>query len=465
MLNSLWLGLILISVLLGALTGRLDAVTNGAFAAAKDAVMVIALPLAGLMGLWLGFLRLADLAGLVEALARLLHPLLKFLFPDIPAGHPALGSMVLNMAANMLGLGNAATPFGLRAMRDLESLNPNPGIASNAMCTFLAINTSSIQLVPATAIAILAAQGSKQPTAVLASALLASFTAAVTAIAAVKILQRLPVFRVGNIPQKSPVSTQQETSPSQSSHDAAPSFVPRPLSSGGRICLSAFGASFVLLTLTMLFPDLFTGALSAFSSILPEAPKLSLPALPESLQNQSGLPKALGTLSLLAVPFLLAFFALYAALRGVKVYEEFVTGAKEGWQVAMRVIPYLLAILVGVRMFREAGAIELVAAALSPILQPLGVQTDLLPLILVRPLSGSATTGLFTELVTRFGADSLTARTAATIYGSTETTFYVLAVYFGSVAIHKGRHALATGLIADATGALASIYICRWLFA
>jgi spore maturation protein B len=170
-------------------------------------------------------------------------------------------------------------------------------------------------------------------------------------------------------------------------------------------------------------------------------------------------------LSLLAVPFILAFFALYAALRGVKVYEEFVTGAKEGWQVAMRVIPYLLAILVGVRMFREAGAIELVAAVLSPVLQPLGVETDLLPLILVRPLSGSATTGLFTELVTRFGADSLIARTAATIYGSTETTFYVLAVYFGSVAIHKGRHALATGLVADATGALASIYISRWLFA
>jgi spore maturation protein SpmA len=465
MLNSLWLGLILISVLLGALTGRLDAVTNGAFAAAKDAVMSIALPLAGLMGLWLGFLRLADLAGLVESLARLLHPLLRFLFPDVPAGHPALGSMVLNMAANMLGLGNAATPFGLRAMRDLESLNPTPGIASNAMCTFLAINTSSIQLVPATAIAILAAQGSKQPTAVLASALLASLTAAVTAIAAVKILQRLPVFRIDNVPQNSPGSTRPEAPSAQSLDDVAPSFIPRPLSSGGRICLWAFVASFVLLTLTMLFPDLFTGVLSALRSILPGTPELSLPALPESLQNQSGLPKALGTLSLLAVPFLLAFFALYAALRGVKVYEEFVTGAKEGWQVAMRVIPYLLAILVGVRMFREAGAIELVAAALSPILQPLGVQTDLLPLILVRPLSGSATTGLFTELVTRFGADSLTARTAATIYGSTETTFYVLAVYFGSVAIHKGRHALATGLIADATGALASIYICRWLFA
>ncbi len=465
MLNSLWLGLILISVLLGACTGRLDAVTNGAFAAAKDAVMSIALPLAGLMGLWLGFLRLADLAGLVESLARLLHPLLRFLFPEVPAGHPAMGSMVLNMAANMLGLGNAATPFGLRAMRDLETLNPHPGVASNAMCTFLAINTSSIQLVPATAIAILAAQGSTQPTAVLASALLASLTAAVTAVAAVKILQRLPVFRLPDFPTSQCPSPRIETASTQPDTNTVSSFVPNSLTATGRLCLYAFAASFVLLALSMLSPELFTAPLAAVRSLHPGLADLALPKLPEALSQQSGLPKVLGALSLLAVPFLLAFFALYAALRGVKVYEEFVTGAKEGWQVAMRVIPYLLAILVGVRMFREAGAIELVASALAPILQPLGVQTDLLPLILVRPLSGSATTGLFTELVTRFGADSLTARTAATIYGSTETTFYVLAVYFGSVAIHKGRHALATGLVADATGALASIYICRWLFA
>jgi len=464
MLNALWLGLILIAVILGAFTGRLDAVTNGAFAAAKDAVMSIALPLAGLMGLWLGFLRLAELAGLVEALARLLHPLLRLLFPEVPAGHPAMGSMVLNMAANMLGLGNAATPFGLRAMRDLDSLNPHPGIATNAMCTFLAINTSSIQLVPATAIAILAAQGSAQPTAVLATALLASLTAAVTGITTVKLLQRLPVFK---IPSAQPVTRSAQYSHSSapsSDQQATPSFTPSPLATQGRLCLYAFAAVFVFLALSMLCPNLFAKPLELLHAAHPSLAGISLPQLPEALRLQAGLPQALGILSLLAVPFLLAFFALYAALRSVKVYEEFVTGAKEGWQVAMRVIPYLLAILVGVRMFREAGAIEIIASALSPILQPLGVQTDLLPLILVRPLSGSATTGLFTELVTRFGADSLTARTAATIYGSTETTFYVLAVYFGSVAIHKGRHALATGLVADATGAMASIFICRWMF-
>jgi len=465
MLNTLWLGLILVSVFLGAFTGRLDAVTNGAFAAAKDAVMAIALPLAGLMGLWLGFLRLAELSGLVESLARLLHPLLRLLFPEVPAGHPAMGSMVLNMAANMLGLGNAATPFGLRAMRDLETLNPHPGIASNAMCTFLAINTSSIQLVPATAIAILAAQGSAQPTAVLATALLASLTAAIAGITTVKLLQRLPVFRINPSQATAHTSERTQTAAAQPDQQATPTLTPSPLTPGDRLCLYTFAAVFVLLALTMLCPQLFDGALAWLRSAHSSLSSLSLPQLPEALRKQSGLPQALGTLSLLAVPFLLAFFALYAALRGVKVYEEFVTGAKEGWQVAMRVIPYLLAILVGVRMFREAGAIELIASALSPVLQPMGVQTDLLPLILVRPLSGSATTGLFTELVVRFGADSLIARTAATIYGSTETTFYVLAVYFGSVAIHKGRHALAAGLVADATGALASIFICRWMFA
>lgn len=465
MLNTLWLGLILISVLLGGFTGRLDGVTNGAFAAAKDAIMSVALPLAGLMGLWLGFLRLAELSGLVETLARLLHPFLRRLFPEVPEGHPAMGSMVLNMAANMLGLGNAATPLGLRAMRDLETLNPHPGVASNAMCTFLAINTSSLQLIPATAIAILAAQGSKQPTAVLGTALLASATAAVTGIAAVKLLQKLPVFRIPKSDTALHVPARTAAAPQPETHAPEPNFNPRNLTFGGRVALCLLAASFVLLALMLLCPAVFQGPLEMLRSHFPPLAKLALPVLPDALKNQTGLPKVVGTFSLLAVPYILAFFALYAALRGVKVYEEFVNGAKEGWQVAMRIIPYLLAILVGVRMFREAGAIEWIAAALAPALTPLGIDTDLLPMILVRPLSGSATTGLFTEVVTKFGADSLIARTAATIYGSTETTFYVLAVYFGSVGIQRGRHALATGLLADASGAIASIFICRWMFA
>ncbi|MEI6871719.1 MAG: nucleoside recognition domain-containing protein [Verrucomicrobiota bacterium] len=467
MLNGLWLGLILISIFLGGFTGRLEAVTNGAFSAAKDAITGVALPLAGMMGLWLGLLRLAERSGLVEALARTLHPVTRMLFPEVPEGHPAMGAMVLNMAANMLGLGNAATPLGLKAMRSLETLNPHPGVATNAMCTFLAINTSSIQLVPATAIAILAAQGSRQPTAILATALLASLIAAIVGITAVKLLQRLPVFRI----RPEHLTPQPATEPlgNNASHDSDPApsseVPPKPLTKAGILLLGMYCCLFALLACMLLFPTWFTPVFDNLSKWSSGFLSLSVPPLPEALENQTGLPKLLGVLSLLAVPFLIGFFVLSAAVRGVKVYEEFVSGAKEGPQVALRIVPYLTAIVDGVRMFREAGAVELVSRALSPVLQPLGISADLLPLILVRPLSGSATTGLFTELVTKFGPDSLIARTAATIFGSTETTFYVLAVYFGSVGIRRGRHALATGLIADATGAVASIAICRWIFA
>lgn len=455
MLNSIWLGLILSSVILAGLTGKLDAVTNGAFAAAKDAVLTIALPLVGLMALWLGFLRLAELSGLVATLAKALHPLLKRLFPEIPEGHPAMGSMLLNMAANMLGLGNAATPLGLRAMRHLESLNPHPGTATNAMCTFLAINTSSIQLIPATAVAILSAQGAKQPTVIIGTAFLATCVSTLAGVSAVKLLQNLRIFQPNNsdhLPQTP------EAAPPIQSQENAPA-APQRLSPIGILLICLFTLVTALTAVFLLFPE----SAAPIQNII--RTKLSLPAPAPSAPHQPGLSSILNSLSLMAVPFLLAFFALYAALRKVKVYEEFLTGAKEGWEVAVRIIPPLVAILVAVKMFREAGGIQILASLLSPILSPLGIPSELLPLILVRPLSGGATTGLFSELVTQFGPDSLLARSAATIFGSTETTFYVLAIYFGSVGIKRGRHALAAGLIADAAGALASIAICRWMFA
>ncbi|MEI6712415.1 MAG: nucleoside recognition domain-containing protein [Verrucomicrobiota bacterium] len=467
MLNVLWLGLILASVLLGGFTGKLDAVTNGAFAAARDSVVSIALPLAGLMALWLGFLRLAELSGLVALLANALHPLLRRLFPDVPSGHPAMGAMLLNMAANALGLGNAATPLGLRAMRHLESLNPNPGTATNAMCTFLAINTSSIQLIPTTAVAILAAQGSKQSTVIVGTAFIATCISTLAGVSSVKLLERLKVFR---LPATAPLSSQDNppspTPPPPTESTPPSSFTPpNELSARGRLLLLGLASCALFLAASMLFPASLEALLNALKSAVPSLSGLHLPPVPESVQSQTGISRVLNSISILSVPFLLAFFALYAALRGIKVYEEFLTGAKEGWEVAIRIIPPLVAILVGVKMFREAGGIQILANLLSPILDPLGVPTELLPMILVRPLSGGATTGLFTELVTQFGPDSLLARTAATIFGSTETTFYVLAVYFGSVSIQRGRHALAAGLIADVAGAAASIAICRWMFA
>jgi spore maturation protein SpmA len=456
MLNAIWLALILGSILLGGFTGRLEALTQGAFAAARDAVMNIALPLAGLMALWLGFLKLAELSGLVTLLGRALSPLLRRLFPEIPAGHPALGAMVLNMAANMLGLGNAATPLGLRAMRHLESLNPHPGTATNAMCTFLALNTSSVQLIPATAVAILSAQGSRNPTAIVGTAFLATCAAALAGILSVKLLQTWSLFK---IPPNAPPPLNPDAFPDpqpasdpKPALEVAPEGAPPDLSASGRTLLYLYVLALLLLLV-----------LHGFPNSLPQNLGGPFPA-PKSLQGAAGFSRLIQVISLVAIPGLLGFFVLNAFLRGIKVYEQFLNGAKEGWEVSMRILPPLVAILVGVKMFREAGGIQGISSLLAPILSPLGIPSELLPLILIRPLSGGATTGLFTELVTQFGADSLLARTAATIYGSTETTFYVLAVYFGSVGIQKGRHALPAGLIADATGALASIAVCRWMF-
>ncbi len=194
MLNYIWLGLVLCAVLIGGWNGQMKELTDGAFNMAKVAVMDISLPLIGIMALWLGIMRLAEKSGMVQLLARCLRPILVWLFPDVPADHPAMGSMLLNMAANMLGLSNAATPFGLRAMKDLESLNPRPGTASNAMCTFLAINTSSIQLIPVTAVGILAVNGSTNPSAIIGTAFISTLIAALCAITAVKLLERLPMF-------------------------------------------------------------------------------------------------------------------------------------------------------------------------------------------------------------------------------------------------------------------------------
>lgn len=457
MLNYIWLTLVLLAVLIGGFTGRIEAVTNGAFMAAKDAVMIIALPLAGLMALWLGFLRLAELSGLVQMIARGLQPVMRRLFPEVPVEHPAMGAMLLNMAANMLGLGNAATPLGLRAMKHLESLNPHPGTATNAMCTFLAINTSSIQLVPATAVSFLAAAGSKEPTAIIGTAFLATSCATMAALTAVKLLQKLPMFQV---PPEAYQTGAQAVVVEQEKEIVLPN--PAPLTTPGRWALRAFIGAFALLLVMLVFPTLFPhGQVLHFGAF---DWTLQFPQLPAELGKQTGFARVLGTVSLLAVPLILGFFTLYAALRGVKVYEEFVEGAKEGFHTAVRIIPFLVAILVAVRMFREAGGIDIVAAILSPVLSPLGFPVDLLPMTLVRPLSGGATTGLFGELVTKLGPDSPITRTAATIFGSTETTFYVLAVYFGAVAVKRQRHAIAVGLVADGAGVIASVIICQLYF-
>jgi spore maturation protein SpmB len=353
----------------------------------------------------------------------------------------------------MLGLGNAATPLGLRAMRDLESLNPRPGVASNAMCTFLAINTSSVQLIPATAIAILAAAGSARPTVIVGTAFFATLCAATVAVLSAKFFERLSFFRPvaseGSKNKKEPAPPQPAYSKSQAADKFAfddDSLGQPPLSRPapwGMIALVLLTVFFVMLFLRMVMPDLFR-----------------LP-MPTDAALQNPFARMVNALSILAIPFLLSFFPVYAAARGIKVYDEFVEGAKEAFNVILRIIPFLVTMLVAIGMFKGAGGIDLLTKLLSPILTPLHFPTDLVPLALMRPLSGSATLALLTDVVHRLGPDNIISLMAATIYGSTETTFYVAAVYFGSVGIKQTRHAIPAGLLADLTGVIASVIICR----
>ena len=315
------------------------------------------------------------------------------------------------------------------------------------MCTFLAINISSIQLIPATAVGVLAVAGSKQPSAIIGSAILATICSTIAGVTAVKLLEKLPAYRLPPLTdaeQRTALGGKAVESGNSPTGNGASTLT--PLNAFGWCVLAVFGLVFAWALMRLGFPELFGRTLSAEQAA------------------QSGFVRTVNTMSLLSIPFLLSFFPLYAALRRVKVYEEFVEGAKEGFQTSVMIIPYLVAILVAIGMFREAGGIKMISDALKPALDLVRFPTELLPMCLVRPLSGSGTLGLFSDIVKEFGPDSLLARTAGTIYGSTETTFYVIAVYFGAVNVRRTRHAVPAGLIADAVGIIASIFICQMMF-
>jgi len=454
MLNLIWVALLVVGVLCATFTGRFDALNQGALNAAKSAVIDIALPLIGVMALWLGMMRLAERAGLIQLLGQFIRPIMRRLFPEIPANHPAMGAMMMNIAANMLGVSNAATPLGLKAMAHLDELNPKKGVATNAMCTFLALNTSSIQLVPATAINILAINGSKNPTAILGSTLIATGTATVAAIFLVKVLERVGPFRWEKQEGFEPASVPENTQDHLATEIASPRLQ--------RWAVLAIAGLLLLFAATL--------GMRAFPYLVHTwFPSFAIPgATADSLNWPANVPDAMAlflrALSPLAIPFLLAFFPLYALGKGISVYSEFVEGAKEGFQVAIRIIPYLVGMLVAIAVFRESGALDLLKAGLAPLLSAIQIPADLLPMILMRPLSGSGSIAILGDLVKQFGPDQLLSYMAATIYGSAETTFYVVAVYFGSVGITRTRHSIPAGLLADLVGVIAAITVCRWLF-
>ncbi len=380
----------------------------------------LALGLVGVMTLFLGLMKVAEAGGMLTILARLIRPLMVRLFPDVPAEHPAMGAMILNISANALGLGNAATPFGIRAMQELNKLNSVPGTASDSMVLFLAINTSSVTLLPTGVIALRAAAGSADPAGILPTTLFATACSTVAAIAAALLYRRFFPIR--------PATT------TLSPVDAAEQAVEEPLQLGQ-------GEGTYPLWVSML-------ALAALMALIPVTILYGKVIAPWIL------------------PGLMVGFLLFGVLRRVSIYEVFVEGAKEGFQVAIRIIPYLVAILVAVGMFRASGALDAVVGFIGQWTLALGMPAEALPMALLRPLSGSGAYGVMASIIDdpAIGPDSYTGYLVTTLQGSTETTFYVLAVYFGAAQIKRIRHTLWTALTADLVAVIAAVVAVSWLF-
>ncbi|MBU1100877.1 MAG: spore maturation protein [Bacteroidetes bacterium] len=393
---------------------KLKNVTNSLLNYAGVAVN-IAIGLIGIMALWLGIIKVAEKAGLINLIAKSVRPITKFLFPDVPHDHPAVSSMVMNISANMLGLGNAATPFGIKAMEELDKLNPEKGTATNAMCTFLAINTAGLTLIPTTAIAVRAAAGSSDPTIIIGTSIFGATCATITGITAAKLFE---TFSGSGL-------TFSEW-----------------LSDNYRKLIGVLGGLAVLLFLIL--SGVFT---TIFSFVDPVVLKTIIQVV-----------------SLVAIPLIIFSFLVYGLLKKVNIYEEFVEGAKEGFNIALRIIPYLVAMLVAIGIFRAGGAMEILIGALTPLTNLIGMPAEALPMALMRPLSGSGSIGVMTEIISVHGPDSFLGVLTSTFLGSTETTLYVLAVYFGAVNIKRTRHAVFVGLLADVAGILAALFIVNLLF-
>jgi spore maturation protein SpmA len=434
MLNWIWLGLILGSIIFAAFTGRLGEVQGAIYDSAREAVTLV-IGLIGIMVFMLGLMRVAFDAGLRDAIARLLAPLLRRLFPEVPPDHPAMGAIVMNMASNIFGLGNAATPFGLKAMAELERLNPNPGSASNAMVLFLAINTSAITLFPPTGtVGVRAAAGSADPFAIWIPTLIATTCSTAAAVAAYFALGRLPFFR----PRPAAGGDPAPAAPTEAPEVEVPELERRPPMELWRRML-VFG---------------LCAALAVFFV------RDALAVLPEQ-----GLRDGLMEIfSDWVFPLLIAGLLIVGLAGRVRIYESAIEGGREGLTVAVRIVPYLVAILVAVAMFRASGALDLVIAALDPVTSRVGFPAEALPMALLRPLSGSGAFGVMSEILTTHGADSFVGLLTSTLQGSTETTFYVLALYLGAAGVRDGRHALAACLTGDVAGAIGATVACHVFF-
>ena len=408
MLNAIWIGFFLIAFVFATVNlvffGQADSfalVMKAAFDAAKNG-FEIALGLTGVMALWLGVMRVGERAGFLQGLTWLLTPLFQRLFPDVPRNHPALGAITMNMAANMLGLDNAATPIGIKAMQELQTLNPDKKTASDAQILFLVINASSVTLLPVTIFTYRAQAGAHDPTDVFIPILIATYCSTMAGLLATAFYQRINLLdRV-------------------------------VLGYLAAISAAVFG-------------------LVAYFAHLPAAEMLRQSAL----------------VSNVLLFGLVTLFIGGAAVRRVNAYEAFIEGAKDGFHTAVTIIPYLVAMLVAIAVFRASGALDLLMHGIRSGVVMLGWDTrfvDALPTALMKPLSGSGARAMMIDTMHTFGADSFAGRLASVIQGSTETTFYVLAVYFGAVGIQRVRHAVVCGLLADLGGLVAAIAVTYLFF-
>lgn len=406
-LNYIWIGFFVVSFLFAIVqllmgdTTIFQKIVDSTFDTSKTAFET-SLGLTGVLALWLGIMKIGEKAGAVNVLARMLSPVFSRLFPDIPKNHPAMGSIFMNVASNMLGLDNAATPTGLKAMQQMQELNPKKDTATNPMIMFLVLNTSGLTIIPTTILAFRSSYGAAQPTDVFIPILLATTVATLFGIIITCLFQHTNIFK------------------------------PSMLAILGGLCA-------------------FVGiVIAAFGSM--------------DKDTMGTVTAVVGNVILLSV---IVVFIIGGLIKKINVYDAFIEGAKEGFQTAVRIIPYLVAILVAVGVFRASGAMDMLISGISWCVKQCGLNTDFvgaLPTAFMKPLSGSGARGLMLEAMKNYGPDSFVGRLSCIFQGSTDTTFYILAVYFGSVNIKYTRHAVACGLLADLVGVIAAIFIAYIFF-
>ena len=407
-LNYIWISFFLIAFVIALVrlvfmgdTEVFPAMMNSTFSSAKTA-FEISLGLTGVLSLWLGVMKIGEKGGVVNALARVLSPVFTKLFPDIPKGHPATGSIFMNIAANMLGLDNAATPLGLKAMEQLQSLNTKKDTATNPMIMFLVLNTSGLTIIPVSILVYRAQLGAAQPTDVFIPILIATFVSTLAGIIVTSLYQRINLLN--------------------------------------RVMLLTLGGmSLVVASVIWLFGSMDKEQMNIVST-------------------------SAANILLMCV---IVGFILAGVRKRVNVYDAFIEGAKDGFSTAVRIIPYLVAILVGIGVFRASGAMDAVVDGVKWTVEALGGDTEFvgaLPTAIMKPLSGSGARGMMVDAMTTYGADSFVGRLSCIFQGSTDTTFYILAVYFGSVGVRYTRHAVACGLLADLAGVIAAIAVCYLFF-